>query len=66
MQDTIMLNGKPRCTLIQKFNGEVVVIGPNASSHETFSNVGEAEAVAVARGWAMIIHPTLKNQEAST
>lgn len=28
MQDSMLLNGKPRCTLIQRFNGDVVIVEP--------------------------------------
>jgi hypothetical protein len=62
--DAMLLNGKPRCTLIQKFDGEIVVVGPGAVDKLRFRNLEEAGAEVEKRGWVIsIIHPTLQNQE---
>jgi hypothetical protein len=62
--DAMLLNGKPRCTLIQKFDGEIVVVGPGAVDKLRFRNLEEAGAEVEKRGWVIsITHPTLQSQE---
>jgi len=62
--DAMLLNGKPRCTLIQKFDGEIVVVGPGAVDKLRFDNLEEAGAEVEKRGWVIsITHPTLQSQE---
>jgi len=59
------LNSRPRCTLIQRFDGEVIVVGPRAASRETFMSLADAEKAIDERGWAIgFIHPSLKSEEA--
>jgi hypothetical protein len=63
MQDPILLNGKPRATLIQRFNGSVLVVGPKAKETLNFSCLDEAEEEVERRGWVIsITHPTLREE----
>jgi hypothetical protein len=63
MQDPILLNGKPRATLIQRFDMSVVVIAPSAKEILKFKNLQEAEEEVERRGWVIsIIHPTLREE----
>jgi hypothetical protein len=66
MQDPVLLNGKPRCTLIQRFgSGGVVIIGPRAAIKREFDTLHDAEEYANTAGWVVgISHPTLINKEA--
>ncbi len=61
--DLALLNGKPRCTLIQRFAGGVLLVGPNAKRIEC-RGLNEAEKYAKSRGWVIgVTHPTLKAEE---
>lgn len=63
MQDPMLLNGKPRCTLIQRFNGEVVVVVPGALRKLYFKNVEEATHEVEMRGWVVgVSHPTIRKE----
>ncbi len=61
--DLALLNGKPRCTLIQRFNGEVLLVGPRGKKIECKA-LREAEKYAGKVGWAIgVTHPSLKSEE---
>jgi hypothetical protein len=63
MQDPMLLNGKPRCTLIQRFNGETIVVVPGALEKLYFKNVGEATYEVEGRGWIIgVSHPTIRKE----
>lgn len=63
MQDPMLLNGKPRCTLIQRFNGEAIVVVPGALEKLYFKNVGEATHEVDGRGWVIgVSHPTIRKE----
>jgi hypothetical protein len=63
MQDQMLLNGKPRCTLIQRFSGEVVVVVPGAPEKLYFKNVDEATHEVEERGWVIgVSHPTIRKE----
>jgi hypothetical protein len=58
------MNNKPKCTLIQKFNGEVVVISPGAKVKDTYKSLAEAEKEIEGKGWMVgISHPTLRRED---
>ena len=57
MVDFRLLNGKPRATLIQRFDGSAVLIGPK-SQRVKFSvraPLQEVQAEAERLGWAIAI-----------
>jgi hypothetical protein len=63
MQDPMLLNGKPRCTLIQKFNGKVVVVVPGSMEKLYFNNVDEAAHGVEEKGWVVAVsHPTIRKE----
>ena len=63
MQDPILLNGKPRATLVQRFDMSVLVIGPRGKEKINFRSLREAEEEAERRGWIIsITHPTLREE----
>lgn len=62
--DLMLLNGKPRATLIQRFDRSVVVIAPMAKEVLRFRSLREAEEEVEKRGWVIsVVHPTLKSEE---
>jgi len=63
MQDLMLLNGKPRATLIQRFDMRVMVIGPRGEEILNFRSLREAEEEVERRGWVIsITHPTLREE----
>lgn len=65
MQDPVLLNGKLRCTLIQRFDRSFAVIAPGGTEKlDSFRSVSDVEAEVERRGWVIgIVHPTLVNKE---
>lgn len=55
--DYRLLNGKPRATLIQRFDGSVVLIGPKAKRLEFKSGatLHEIQAEAELFGWVVAV-----------
>lgn len=63
MNDPMLLNGKPRCTLIQSFNGLVIVIGPGGKFRKEWGTIEEANEMIEKRGWVIsIVHPSLRKE----
>ena len=66
MQDAMLLNGKPRCTLIQRFNYEIVVITPVTRKTILFKGdtaLDDAMKQIEARGWVVgWSHPTIRKE----
>ncbi len=61
--DLALLNGKPRCTLIQRFAGGVLLVGPRGKKVECKA-LREAEKTAGKLGWVIgVTHPSLKSEE---
>ena len=58
----IILNGRPRCTLITRFDGSFLLIGPGGTERiDSFRAMREVKAEVERRGWTIgFIHPTLK------
>lgn len=64
MQDQMLLNGKPRCTLIQSFDGGAIIIGPRNSVKIKLKNLHDVEKTVDKLGWVIsIIHPSLKKDK---
>lgn len=64
MQDSFFLDGKPKCTVIQTFQGKVIVIGPKASSRTEYKGLDAARDFIESKGWVVgWIHPSLRKQE---
>jgi len=59
--DSMLLNGKPRCTLIQRLDRSFVLVGPNGKEKlEHLASIGEVEAEVEKRGWVIgLVHPNL-------
>jgi len=55
--DYRLLNGKPKATLIQRFDGSVVLLGPKARKLEfdASATLHEIQAKAEQMGWAIAI-----------
>jgi hypothetical protein len=55
--DLSLLNGKPRATLIQRFDGSAVLLGPEARKIEFENGTSRNEAAAKAEdfGWVIAI-----------
>ena len=63
MFDAMLKNGKPLCTLIQRFGGGVVVVGPNAAERVERPSIESAREFIEAKGWEIgIIHPRLRKE----
>ena len=64
MQDAMLLNGKPRCTLIQRFNYEIVVITSITRKMIMFKGetaLDDAMKQIELRGWVVgWSHPTIR------
>jgi len=68
MEYYMLLNGKPRATLIQRFDGSAVLLGPKARRLE-FSlgaTLHEIQAKAELVGWAVAVEHRHKEREGST
>jgi hypothetical protein len=65
--DYRLLNGKPRATLIQRFDGSAVLLGPNASKLEfdVGATLHEIQAKADQVGWVVAIEHLHKEREGS-
>jgi len=64
MQDSFFLDGKPKCTVIQTFQGKVIVIGPKSSSRTEYKGLDAARDFIESKGWVVgWIHPSLRKQE---
>jgi hypothetical protein len=63
--DSRLLNGKPRATLIQRFDGSVVLIGPKARRIEFKSGatLHEIQAEAELIGWVVAVEHLHKERE---
>jgi hypothetical protein len=61
----MMLNGKKRCTLITRFDGSFLLIGPGGKEKiDSFRVMREVKAEVERRGWTIgFVHPTLKKAE---
>lgn len=58
--DRRLLNGKPKVTVIQRFNHTVVVIGPDVNMKREFPNLEVAKQMIQKKGWEIKIdhiHP---------
>jgi hypothetical protein len=57
MMDHRLLNGKPRATLIQRFDGSAVLLGPKARRLEfkLGATLHEIQAQAERVGWAVAV-----------
>ena len=66
--DYTLLNGKPRATLIQRFDGSAVLLGPEARKLEFDCGVTlhEIQAKAAQVGWAVTIEHLNKEREGRT
>jgi len=63
-----LLNGKPRATLIQRFDGSAVLLGPEARKLEfdCGATLHEIQAKADQVGWAVTIEHLNKEREGRT
>ena len=63
--DYRLLNGKPRATLIQRFDGTAVLLGPRAKRLEfrTGASLHEIQAQADQVGWVVAIEHLHKERE---
>jgi hypothetical protein len=66
--DYRLLNGKPRATLIQRFDGSAVLLGPKATKFEFDCGVTlqEIQAKADQVGWVVAIEHLHKEREGGT
>ncbi len=66
--DYRLLNGKPRATLIQRFDGSVVLLGPQAKKLEfdIGASLHEIQAKADQVGWVVAIEHLHKEREGRT
>ena len=66
--DYRLLNGKPRATLIQRFDGSAVLLGPNARKFEfdCGATLHEIQAKADQVGWVVAIEHLQKERECAT
>ncbi len=51
--DLVLLNGNPKCTLIERFDGQVFVVRPG--SKRRCANLGEAKKFIEKQGWEVNI-----------
>lgn len=49
--DFRLLDGKPKATIIERFNGEVYLITPSKTKIEDFTNIKSAMEYAYRMGW---------------
>ncbi len=63
--DYRLLNGKPRATLIQRFDGSIVLLGPEARKLEfdCSATLHEIQAKAEQVGWVIAIEHLHKERE---
>jgi len=63
-----LLNGKPRATLIQRFDGSAVLLGPEARKLEfdCGATLHEIQAKADQVGWVVAIEHLNKEREGRT
>ena len=63
--DYRLLNGKPRATLIQRFDGSAFLSGPNATriEFEIGATIHEIQAKAEELGWVIAIEHLHKERE---
>jgi hypothetical protein len=66
--DYRLLNGKPKATLIQRFDGSVVLLGPKARKLEfdSCATLYEIQAKAEQVGWVIAIEHLHKEREGGT
>jgi len=66
--DYRLLNGKPRATLIQRFDGSAVLLGPEAKKLEfdIGASLHEIQAKADQVGWVVAIEHLHKEREGRT
>ena len=66
--DYRLLNGKPRATLIQRFDGSAVLLGPNARKFrfDRGATLHEIQAKADQVGWVVAIEHLHKEREGTT
>jgi len=66
--DLSLLNGKPRATLIQRFDGSVVLLGPKARKLEfdSCATLHEIQAKAEQMGWVVAIEHRHKERGGRT
>ncbi len=66
--DYRLLNGKPRATLIQRFDGSAVLLGPQAKKLEfdIVASLHEIQAKADQVGWVVAIEHLHKEREGRT
>ena len=58
--DRRLLNGKPKCTVIQCFNHSTILLGPEFGKKKKFNNLEELKQYIQKRGWEASvshIHP---------
>jgi len=62
------LNGKPRATLIQRFDGSAVLLGPKATRLEfkLGATLHEIQAEAEQVGWVVSVEHLHKEREGTT
>ncbi|HVP78426.1 MAG TPA: hypothetical protein VMV04_11065 [Thermodesulfobacteriota bacterium] len=65
--DCRLLNGKPRATLIQRFDGSAVLLGPRARRLEfrTGATLHEIQAEADLVGWVVAVEHLHREREGS-
>ena len=65
--DLSVLNGKPKATLIQRFDGSAVLLGPEAKKIEFENGATRHEAIAKAEnfGWVIAIEHLHSEREHS-
>ncbi len=65
MVDFRLLNGKPRATLIQRFNGTVLVLGPKGKKIEFESKVTlhQIQAKVAKLGWVIGVEHLHRERE---
>jgi len=66
--DYRVLNGKPKATLIQRFDGSAVLLGPKARKLEFDfgATLPEIQAKADQIGWVVAIEHLRKERESTT
>lgn len=53
--DERLLNGSPRCTLIESFKGSVIVLGPTRECKTLHDSVEAAVKYIEDQGWKIVI-----------
>ena len=53
--ESLLLNGNPRVTLIERFNGSAIILGPKAGERTELPSLLEAKCLIEIQGWEVNI-----------